>query len=123
MPRIIPGGFLATQAEIIEFTAASEPGSSAKQIDLFHPCFATRLGGVSDGKETQGWRDSSHTAIVGAGKFGSAKLHLALPAPFNVLTFVTALLWLGGFGLRRLLRFTSHSLSLQMRRECRVRYY
>jgi hypothetical protein len=34
---------------------------------LFHPCFATRLGGVSGGKETQGCRDSSHTAMVGAG--------------------------------------------------------
>jgi hypothetical protein len=33
-----------------------------------------RLGGVSGGRETQGWRDSSHTPIVGAGKFGSAKL-------------------------------------------------
>src|SRR6516164_1359808 len=41
------------------------------------PCFATRLGGVSGGKETQGWRDSSHTAMVGAGKFGSAKLPMA----------------------------------------------
>ena len=39
-----------------------------------HPCFATRLGGMSGGKETQEWRDSSHTAMVGAGKFGSAKL-------------------------------------------------
>jgi hypothetical protein len=36
-----------------------------------------RLGGVSGGKETQGWRDSSHTPIVGAGKFGSAKLPMA----------------------------------------------
>ena len=36
----------------------------------FHPCFATRLGGVSGGKESHGWRDSSHTAMVGAGKFG-----------------------------------------------------
>jgi hypothetical protein len=44
---------------------------------IFHPCFATRLGGVSGGKETQGWRDSSHTAMVGAGKFGSAKLPMA----------------------------------------------
>jgi hypothetical protein len=44
---------------------------------LFHPCFATRLGGVSGGKESQGWRDSSHTAMVGAGKFGSAKLPMA----------------------------------------------
>src|SRR5262249_27369047 len=44
---------------------------------LFHPCFATRLGGMSGGHETQGWRDSSHTAIVGAGKFGSAKLPMA----------------------------------------------
>jgi hypothetical protein len=35
------------------------------------------LGGVSGGKETQGWRDSSHTAMVGAGKFGSAKLPMA----------------------------------------------
>src|SRR5947208_16774382 len=42
-----------------------------------HACFATRLGGVSGGKETQGWRDSSHTAMVGAGKFGSAKLPMA----------------------------------------------
>jgi hypothetical protein len=32
---------------------------------------------VSDGKETQGWRDSSNTAIVGAGKFGSVKLPMA----------------------------------------------
>jgi hypothetical protein len=42
-----------------------------------HACFATRLGGVSGGKETQGWRDSSHAAMVGAGKFGSAKLPMA----------------------------------------------
>src|SRR5262249_11544046 len=33
--------------------------------------------GVSGGKESQGWRDSSHTAMVGAGKFGSAKLPMA----------------------------------------------
>jgi hypothetical protein len=32
---------------------------------------------MSDGNETQGWRDSSHTAMVGAGKFGSAKLPIA----------------------------------------------
>src|SRR6516165_5745141 len=44
---------------------------------FFHPCFAMRLGGVSGGKETQGWRDSSHTPIVGAGKFESAKLPMA----------------------------------------------
>jgi hypothetical protein len=44
---------------------------------FYHPCFATRLGGVSGGKETQGWRDSSHTAMAGAGKFGSAKLPMA----------------------------------------------
>ena len=42
-----------------------------------HPCFAMRLGGVSGGKEIQGWRDSSHTPIVGAGKLGSAKLPIA----------------------------------------------
>ena len=34
-------------------------------------------GGVSGGKDTQGWRDSSHTAMVGAGKYGSAKLPMA----------------------------------------------
>jgi hypothetical protein len=39
----------------------------AKDRRLFnHPCFATRLGGVLGGKENQEWRDSSHTAIVGA---------------------------------------------------------
>jgi len=32
---------------------------------------------AAGGKETQGWRDSSHTAMVGAGKFGSAKLSMA----------------------------------------------
>src|SRR5262245_38718072 len=53
-------------------------GSLAKDLGwLFHPCFATRLGGVSGGRETQGWRDSSHTLMVGAGKFGSAKLPMA----------------------------------------------
>jgi len=41
------------------------------------PCFATRFGGVSGGKDTQTWRDSSHTAMVGGGKFGSAKLPIA----------------------------------------------
>ena len=43
----------------------------------YHPCFAMRLGGVSDGRDTQGWRDCSHTAMFGAGKFGSAKLPMA----------------------------------------------
>jgi hypothetical protein len=43
----------------------------------YHPCFARRFGGVSGGKETQGWRDASHTAMVGAGKSGSAKLPIA----------------------------------------------
>src|SRR5438874_1052993 len=41
------------------------------------PCLAMRLGGVPGGNEIQGWRDSSHTAMVGAGKFGSAKLPIA----------------------------------------------
>src|SRR5258707_15050636 len=44
---------------------------------LFHPCFATRLGGVSGGRETQGGRDSSHTLMVGAGEVGSAQLPVA----------------------------------------------
>ena len=46
-------------------------------LEPYHPCFAARFGGVSGGSETQGWRDSSHTAMVGAGKFGSAKLPMA----------------------------------------------
>ena len=37
---------------------------------FYHPCFATRLGGVSGGRETQGWRYFSHTPMVGAGSFG-----------------------------------------------------
>jgi hypothetical protein len=36
-----------------------------------------RLGGVSEGKESQGWRDRSNTSMVGAGKLGSAKLPIA----------------------------------------------
>jgi len=43
----------------------------------YHPCFPTRLGGVSGGKDSQGWRDSSHTAMVGGRKIGSAKLPMA----------------------------------------------
>jgi len=42
-----------------------------------HPCFAERFGGVSNGKASQGCRDSSQTAMVGAGKPGSAKLPMA----------------------------------------------
>jgi hypothetical protein len=39
-------------------------GAHGRTAGLFyHPCFATRLGGVSGGKEIQGWRDSSHTAM------------------------------------------------------------
>src|SRR6185437_11340220 len=42
-----------------------------------YPCFAARFGGVSGGNETHGWRVSSHTTMVAAGKFGSAKLPMA----------------------------------------------
>ena len=42
-----------------------------------HPCFGARLGGTSGGSATHGWRASSHTAIVGAGKSGSAKVPMA----------------------------------------------
>src|SRR5262249_34437679 len=52
-------------------------GAEQERLGDSQPCFATRLGGVSGNKETQGWRDSSHTAMVGAGKFGSAKLPMA----------------------------------------------
>jgi hypothetical protein len=44
---------------------------------LRHPCIAVRLGGVSGGKATHGWRDCSHTAIAGAGNSGSPKLPMA----------------------------------------------
>jgi hypothetical protein len=58
------------------------PGRQANNLEdrrlIYHPCFATRLAGVSGGKDTQAWRDSSHTAMVGAGKFGSAKLPMAI---------------------------------------------
>jgi hypothetical protein len=37
-----------------------------------------RFGGVSGASVTQGWRDSSQTEIVGAGKFGSAKAPMAM---------------------------------------------
>ena len=47
------------------------------RIDAHYPCFAARCGGMSDGRENQGWRDCSHTAIDGAGKSGSAKLPMA----------------------------------------------
>jgi hypothetical protein len=53
------------------------PTGDNKQTDTYHACFGTRFGGVSGGRETQGWRVSSHTAMVGAGKLGSAKLPMA----------------------------------------------
>ena len=56
------------------------PDASRQDINRatpYQPCFATRLGGVSGGKVTQEWRVSSHTAIFGAGKLGSAKLPIA----------------------------------------------
>jgi hypothetical protein len=40
---------------------------------FYYPCFAVRFGEGSGGDENQWWRDSSHTAIVGAGEFRSAK--------------------------------------------------
>jgi hypothetical protein len=67
---------------VVDSLKALDPERPIREADMtrwlfYHPCFATRLGGVSGGKETQGWRDSSHTAMVGAGKFGSAKLPMA----------------------------------------------
>jgi len=67
-------------------TARDQHGSGRYKTDrhlaedrrsFYHPCFAARFGGVSGGKEIQGWRDSSHTAMFGAGKLGSAKLPMA----------------------------------------------
>jgi hypothetical protein len=43
----------------------------------YHACLGVRLGGVSGGRDTQGCRDSSQTAMVGAGKFGSARSPIA----------------------------------------------
>jgi len=75
---------LSTRRVLLSLTLTAS-GRDTKQVDtwgedrqlFYQPCFATRLGGVSGGMETQGWRDSSHTAMVGAGKFGSAKLPMA----------------------------------------------
>jgi hypothetical protein len=47
----------------------------------YHPCFAARFGGVSGGKDTHGCRVSSHTEMVGAGKFRSARLPMAGDMP------------------------------------------
>ena len=41
------------------------------------PCFAACLGGTPSGNATHAWRCSSQTAIVGAGKPGSAKVPMA----------------------------------------------
>src|SRR5262249_2026810 len=68
---------LHTQSAIFRVVREANRHLAEDRRLLFHPCFATRLGGVSGGKETQGWRDSSHTAMLGAGKFGSAKLPMA----------------------------------------------
>jgi hypothetical protein len=64
---------------LFELWRARQTGSTFREDCLLsdHPCFGRCLGGISGGKETQEWRDSSHTAIVGAGKFGSAKLPMA----------------------------------------------
>jgi hypothetical protein len=65
------------QAGNVRFRAAVGAITDVKRRLFYHPCLARRLGGVLGGKETQGWRDSSHTPMVGAGKFGSAKLPMA----------------------------------------------
>jgi hypothetical protein len=71
------GSFIGTAASAI-ITLGRQNSLTAKDCLVFdHACFATRLGGVSGGKETQGCRVSSHTAMAGAGKFGSAKLPMA----------------------------------------------
>src|SRR5271165_1839479 len=68
---------IAVDSRLWEFAARARGANNKIRWLFYHPCFATRLGGVSGGKETQGWRDSSHTAMLGAGKFGSAKLPMA----------------------------------------------
>ncbi len=59
------------------FSGQADRRQSVDRRAFDHPCFAMRLGGVSGGNETQGWRDSSQTAMVGPGKFGSPKLPMA----------------------------------------------
>ena len=59
------------------FVGNALEGSPRGRSFIHHPCFAVRLGGVSDGNYTQGWRDSSQTAMPGGGKVGSAKLPMA----------------------------------------------
>ena len=59
-------------------------GQRSRRPAICHPCFAECFGGMSGGKLTHGWRDSSHTARVGPGKLGSAKLPIAtLTSPRN----------------------------------------
>jgi hypothetical protein len=59
-------------------------GQRSRRPAIGHPCFAECFGGMSGGKLTHGWRDSSHTARVGPGKLGSAKLPIAtLTSPRN----------------------------------------
>jgi hypothetical protein len=68
-----------SQASHVEYGWAQIDANDPDQKSRcgFQPCFATRFAGVSGGNATQGWRDSSHTAMVGAGNFGSAKLPMA----------------------------------------------
>ena len=57
-----------------------EPGKRKhpRQVIGPQPCFGMRLGAVSGGRVTQGCLESSHTEIVGPGKFGSAKVPMAM---------------------------------------------
>src|SRR4029079_648991 len=57
-------------------TSTMNTGSVRPSV-AYQACFGARLGGISGGKDTQVWRASSHTAIVGGGKFGSAKVPMA----------------------------------------------
>ena len=68
-----------SQASHVEYGWAQIDANDPDQKSRcgFQPCFAARFAGVSGGNATQGWRDSSHTAMVGAGNFGSAKLPMA----------------------------------------------
>jgi hypothetical protein len=52
-------------------------------------CFAARLGGVSGGKESQGWRDSSRVGEAAEGNGDVSRKTLVLPTDGRAARWVT----------------------------------
>ena len=69
----------AARTWIREYFFDEEPGKRKHPPAVIgpQPCFFVRLGGMSGGRVTQRCLESSHTEIVGPGKFGSAKVPMA----------------------------------------------